>query len=154
MELVTQIQILGEAVCISLGVKETNPSVLYPVAGKWSVRLSPLALVKQPVQEKGKWIQTGFTLLKNWPCVTSWQKFWINANIFTASFRYFLTSFIQLNNSIRSEVFIFSAKKNSKCFAVYVNIFIRFMAADIFVITSHTHSLNIKAVLAVIRNIT
>ena len=56
MELVTQVQILDKAVCISLYAntfpKGINQSVLSSALGKYLGRLISLTLVRQPVSEK------------------------------------------------------------------------------------------------------
>ena len=56
MELVAQVQILDEAICVSLLAnalgKDINPSVLLLAIAKWLGRLGSLALVMQAVKEK------------------------------------------------------------------------------------------------------
>ena len=56
MELMSQAQILDEAVCISLGAntfgKGMNPSVLPPAMSEEQDRLGSFALVRQPGEEK------------------------------------------------------------------------------------------------------
>ena len=60
--------------------KGMNLSVLQPANWQIAGQTDSLTMVKQPVSRKENWIQTSFTLLKNWPCVTSclWRILWVN----------------------------------------------------------------------------
>ena len=72
MELVIQVQILDEAVDVSLHAnalgKGMNPSVLPSTMSNSNAEVGVLALVCQPDWEKNNWIQTSFTTFKNWLC--------------------------------------------------------------------------------------
>ena len=80
----TQIQIFYKAVCISHCVntlgKSMHPTINQPQLGAngadWALSLC--------YGNHGKlWIQTSYTLLKNWPCFISccWKKGWTNTQI-------------------------------------------------------------------------
>ena len=74
MQLLTRIQILEEAVYISLHTnslgKGMDLSIILPTMVKQKGRLCSLALIKLPVKEKENTeFKTSCTPVENWPCL-------------------------------------------------------------------------------------